>query len=162
MSELFDTVAFVRFPWCSYRVIKLWHDIWRPLIWWLDISWHDVSGYDILWFGSLRHNCEKGEHPLGISKKIKINILVTNYFRNFPWKHLWNSGGTCFWCDFTWNVICLNVLMLQKQVQTLPVNNSNNSKTEDRIILLIISIWNTSFKKIQSNISSNNSKMSKY
>ena len=52
--------------------------------------------------------------------------------------------------------------MLQKQVQTLPVNYSNNSKLEDRTILLIISIWNTSFYKIQSNISSDNSKMSKY
>ena len=52
--------------------------------------------------------------------------------------------------------------MLQKQVQTLPADHSNNSKMEDKIILLIISIWNTSFNKIQSHISSNNSKMSNF
>ena len=52
--------------------------------------------------------------------------------------------------------------MLQKQVQTLPVDHSNNSKMEDKIILLIIFIWNTSLNKIQSNVSSNNSKMSNY
>ena len=33
-----------------------------------------------------------------------------------------------------------NILMLQKQVQTLPVDHSNNSKMEDKIILLYISI----------------------
>ena len=41
-----------------------------------------------------------------------------------------------------------NILMLQKQVQTLPVDHSNNSKIEDKVILLIISIWNTLFKNI--------------
>ena len=45
--------------------------------------------------------------------------------------------------------------MLQKQVQTLPVDHSNNSKTEDKIILLIISIWNISFNKIQPETSVN-------
>ena len=58
--------------------------------------------------------------------------------------------------------IFLNILILQKQVQTLPVYHNNNSKREDKIILLNISIWNTSINKIQSNISSNNSKMSNY
>ena len=52
--------------------------------------------------------------------------------------------------------------MLQKQVQTLPVDHSNNSKMEDKIILLIISIWSTSVNKIQLNISTNNSKMGNY
>ena len=52
--------------------------------------------------------------------------------------------------------------MLQKPVQTLPVDHSNNSKMEDKIILLNISIWNTSVNKIQSSIFSNNSKMSNY
>ena len=52
--------------------------------------------------------------------------------------------------------ILIFFLVLQKQVQTLPVDHSNNSKMEDMIILLIISIWNTSINKIQSNISSNN------
>ena len=56
----------------------------------------------------------------------------------------------------------LNILTLQKQVQTLPVEHNNNSKMEDKIILLIISIWDTSINTIQSNISSNNSKMSDY
>ena len=45
--------------------------------------------------------------------------------------------------------------MLQKQMQTLPVDHSNNSKTEDKIILLIISIWNISFNKIQPETSVN-------
>ena len=56
----------------------------------------------------------------------------------------------------------LNILTLQKQLQTLPVEHNNNSKMEDKIILLIISIWDTSINTIQSNISSNNSKMSDY
>ena len=52
--------------------------------------------------------------------------------------------------------------MLQKQVQTWPADHSNNSRMEDTIILLIISIWNTSFNKIQSNIFSDKSKMSNF
>ena len=58
--------------------------------------------------------------------------------------------------------ILIFFLVLQKQVQTLPFDHSNNSKMDDKIILLNISIWNTSMNKIQSNISSNNSKMSNY
>ena len=61
------------------------------------------------------------------------------------------------------SIIFLNLLMLQKQVHTLPVDHSNNEdKIEDKIMLLIISICNTTFSKFQSNISSNNSKMSNY
>ena len=59
-------------------------------------------------------------------------------------------------------IIFFNILVLQKQVQTLLVDHSNNSDMEDKIILLIISNWNTSFNKIQSNISSNNLKMSNH
>ena len=58
--------------------------------------------------------------------------------------------------------IFLNILILQKEVQTLLVDHSNNSKMEDKIILLIISNLNASFNKIQLNIYSNNSKMSNY
>ena len=53
-------------------------------------------------------------------------------------------------------------LVLQKQLQTLPVDHNNNSKMEGKIILLIIFIWNTSINKIQLNISLNNSKMINY
>ena len=53
-------------------------------------------------------------------------------------------------------------LLLQKQVQTLPVDHINNSKMEEKIIRSIISIWNTSINKIQLNISLNISKMSNY
>ena len=42
----------------------------------------------------------------------------------------------------------LNILMLQKQVQTLPLDISNNSKMEDNIILLIISIHSIRFSQI--------------
>ena len=60
------------------------------------------------------------------------------------------------------SIIFLDILMLQKQVQTLPADHSNNSNMGNKIILLSISIWNTSFNKIQPNISSNNSKMSNF
>ena len=58
--------------------------------------------------------------------------------------------------------ILIFFLVLQKQVQTLPVDHNNHSKMEDKIILLIISIWNTSINKSQLNISSNNSKSNNY
>ena len=60
------------------------------------------------------------------------------------------------------SIIILNILILQKQVQTSPVDHSNNSEMEARIILSIISFWNTLFKNIELNISSNISKMSNY
>ena len=41
--------------------------------------------------------------------------------------------------------------MLQKQVQTLPVDHSNSYKMGNKIILLHICIWNTSFNKLKSN-----------
>ena len=55
------------------------------------------------------------------------------------------------------SIIFLNFLMLQKQVTILKI-----TKMEDKIILYIFSICNTSFNKIQSNISSDNSRMSNY
>ena len=45
------------------------------------------------------------------------------------------------------SITFLNFFMLQKQAQTLLVGHSNNSKMEGKIILLIISISNTSFNK---------------
>ena len=72
------------------------------------------------------------------------------------------TGGACFWPTLRTDQIFFFFLVLQKQVHTLPVDHSNNSKKEDKILLLIFFIWNTSIHKIQLNISSNNSKMSNY
>ena len=79
--------------------------------------------------------------------------------QSFLWSH--------WWCLFLTELYALTkflffFLVLQKQVHTLPVDHSNNSKKEDKILLLIFFIWNTSIHKIQLNISSNNSKMSNY
>ena len=46
-------------------------------------------------------------------------------------------GGTCTDQIFEF------FLVLQNQMQTLPIAHSNNSKIKDKIILLIISILNT-------------------